>query len=107
MILALSEGSWGTIGLISVGLLLFAIKALIAKMISPVKDKQVKQDADMILMEQRLKSLEDDRKEFSTKLDAIPAQLEAQSRMIIESIEKVLKANERYYDSRYVHQKKQ
>ena len=107
MILALSEGSWGTIGLIVIALLLFAIKALITKMLSPVKDKQVKQDADMLLMEQRLKSLEDDRKEFSTKLDAIPAQLEAQSRTIIESIEKILKANERYYDSRYVHQKKQ
>ena len=107
MVIALSEVSWGTIGVIAIGLLLFAIKALIAKMISPVKKKQAKQESAMQLMEQRLKTLEDDKKEFSTKLDAIPAQLEAQSKTIIESIEKILKANERYYDSRYVHQKKQ
>ena len=69
MILALSEGSWGTIGLIVIALLLFAIKALITKMLSPVKDKQVKQDADMLLMEQRLKSLEDYDRDHNHQFD--------------------------------------
>ena len=111
MILALSEGSWGTIGVISIGLLLFAIKALIYKITSPLKNSQTEVERKMDLLEhdrkrdkeesdRRFKSLEDSNKEVLIQLGALPA-------TILVSFEKALKAQETLYDLKYTHQKKQ
>lgn len=111
MILALSEGSWGTIGVIGIALLLFAIKALIYKITSPLKTSQTEVERKMDLLEhdrkrdkeesdRRFKSLEDSNKEVLIQLGALPA-------TILVSFKEAMKDQERLYDLKYTHQKKQ
>ena len=111
MVIALSEGSWGTIGVIGIALLLFAIKALIYKITSPLKNSQTEVERKMDLLEhdrkrdkeesdRRFKSMEDSNRDISTKLDTLPAE-------ILTAFKEAVKAQETLYDLKYVHQKKQ
>lgn len=109
MVIALSEGSWGTIGVIGIALLLFAIKALIYKITSPLKTSQTEVERKMDLLEhdrkrdkeesdRRFQSMEDSHRDISQKLDDLPA-------TILISFEKALKAQETLYDLKYEHRK--
>ena len=111
MVIALSEGSWGTIGVIGIALLLFAIKALIYKITSPLKNSQTEVERKMDLLEhdrkrdkeesdRRFQSMEESHRDISTKLDTLPAE-------ILTAFKEAVKAQETLYDLKYVHQKKQ
>jgi hypothetical protein len=108
MIVAASEGVdvLGVLGLIAgvivpVSLLAtFVIKALIHKTVFPMKERQIDQDVKMQLLEKEVKAVKESHEKILDKLDKLP-------NLISETIKISLEAQERLYDLKYIHQKKQ
>ena len=96
----------GVLGLIAVVIIplsllaTFIIKALIYKTISPVKVKQTEQDKDMELLKLEVATNKANNEKILEKLDKLPG-------LISDTIKKSLDAQEKLYDLKYTHQKKQ
>jgi hypothetical protein len=82
------------IGLPFMGLLIFAIKALIYKTVSPIQVKQNQQDSQMQLLEKEMQSVKETNAEIIKELKRLP-----------DLILAGLKEREEIYDLKYVTKK--
>ncbi len=89
------------IGLPVVGLLIFAIKALIYKTVSPIQTRQNEQDSQMLLLEKEVEAV----KETNAELKETNQEIMKELKRLPETILAGLKLREEIYDLKYVTKK--